>query len=97
MSFARLSLFALALVGAAGAANAQMNDQTNGQSPMQEQPIVDNGSPPARGPHKVAFTDEYGFRYDSWGNRLNRAGYVIAPPHTPRGAAVIQNGSGGRS
>jgi len=33
------------------------------------------------GPHQVAFKDEYGFRYDSEGNRLNARGYVISP-HT---------------
>lgn len=34
------------------------------------------------GRHRVAFTDEYGFRYDSRGDRLNAQGYVISP-HTP--------------
>lgn len=34
-----------------------------------------------RGPRPTAFTDEYGFRYDSEGNRLNAQGYVISP-HT---------------
>jgi hypothetical protein len=33
------------------------------------------------GPHQVAFKDEFGFRYDSEGNRLNARGYVISP-HT---------------
>lgn len=41
--------------------------------------------------HKVAFTDEYGFRYDNRGDRLNAAGCVIAPPHTPPGARAIQD------
>ncbi len=33
------------------------------------------------GPHHVAITDEYGFKYDSCGDRLNARGYVISP-HT---------------
>jgi hypothetical protein len=31
--------------------------------------------------HRVAITDEYGFHYDSRGDRLNAQGYVISP-HT---------------
>jgi hypothetical protein len=88
MMFARLSLLTLAMISVAGVASAR----TIWEPPVQEPPIVDYGSPPAHGPHKVAITDEYGFRYDAWGNRLNGAGYVIAPPHTPAGATVIQNG-----
>jgi hypothetical protein len=84
----RLSLFALAMISVAGVANAK----TIWEPPVQEPPIVVSTSPPAHGLHKVAITDEYGFRYDTWGNRLNRAGHVVAPPHTPPGATVIQNG-----
>jgi hypothetical protein len=38
---------------------------------------------PYRGvrPHQEAFRDEYGFRYDSRGNRIDASGYVISP-HT---------------
>jgi hypothetical protein len=63
-------------------------------STVSTQPQVSQAMPAERGPHQVAITDEYGFRYDSMGNRLNAAGYVIAPPHTPAGARVIQNGPG---
>lgn len=31
------------------------------------------------GPHPVAFKDEFGFRYDAMGNRLDARGYVISP------------------
>ena len=31
------------------------------------------------GPHRVFMTDEYGFRYDSRGDRLDRRGNVISP------------------
>ena len=34
-----------------------------------------------QGPHSVAITDEYGFKYDSCGDRLNGRGNVISP-HT---------------
>jgi hypothetical protein len=39
--------------------------------------------PMQAGPRQVAFTDEYGFRYDSDGNRLDRRGNVISP-HIPQ-------------
>ena len=38
--------------------------------------------PADRGPHQVAFRDEYGFRYDADGNRLDGRGYVMSP-HVP--------------
>jgi hypothetical protein len=38
--------------------------------------------PPDRGPHQVAFRDEYGFRYDADGNRLDARGNVMSP-HVP--------------
>ena len=34
-----------------------------------------------QGPHQVAITDEYGFKYDSCGDRLNARGNLISP-HT---------------
>lgn len=37
------------------------------------------GSQIGSGPHPVAFKDEFGFRYDSMGNRLDARGYVISP------------------
>jgi hypothetical protein len=37
---------------------------------------------PDRGPHQVAFRDEYGFRYDADGNRLDSRGFVMSP-HIP--------------
>ena len=39
-------------------------------------------------PHTVTLTDEYGFKYDGNGDRLNAQGCVIAPPKTPDGANV---------
>ncbi|MGD9881152.1 hypothetical protein [Reyranella sp.] len=37
----------------------------------------------ATGPRQTAFTDEYGFRYDSQGNRLDARGNIISP-HVPQ-------------
>jgi hypothetical protein len=39
--------------------------------------------PAQTGPRQVAFRDEYGFRYDSEGNRLDARGNVISP-HIPQ-------------
>lgn len=47
------------------------SDHATGPEPM----------PANMGPRAVAFRDEYGFRYDSEGNRLNARGFVISP-HT---------------
>jgi hypothetical protein len=70
------------MVGLASVANAQ----SAGYRPF-------GSDIPHRGgaAHKVAIVDEYGFRYDSKGNRLDPAGHVVAPPHTLPGARVIQN------
>jgi hypothetical protein len=37
----------------------------------------------AAGPRQTAFTDEYGFRYDDQGNRLDARGNIISP-HIPQ-------------
>jgi len=37
----------------------------------------------ATGPRQTAFTDEYGFRYDSQGNRLDARGNIMSP-HVPQ-------------
>jgi hypothetical protein len=35
--------------------------------------------PAQSGPHQPAFKDEYGFRYDAQGNRLDARGNIISP------------------
>ncbi len=40
--------------------------------------------------HPVAFKDEYGFRYDAQGDRLDARGHVMAPPVTPPGAGALR-------
>jgi hypothetical protein len=89
----RSTLLALALIGAAGAANAQYvissppqpspGDYTReapGLQPMDQQA---QATSPYRGMsvHQESFRDEYGFRYDAQGNRLDARGHVISP-HT---------------
>ena len=103
----RYTLLALALVGAASAANAQMYDKYEMARDPYGRPFV--GSPPQRSPgdytreapglqpmdqqaqavspyrgtvrRDEAFRDEYGFRYDQRGNRIDSQGYRISP-HT---------------
>lgn len=56
---------------------------------------VGNASPKAPATcarhHYVSLVDEYGFRYDRVGNRLDAQGCVIQPPHTLPGAKVAQD------
>lgn len=76
-----------AFVGAIGIAQAQSYDpyMTRGErrEMIREERRMDN-------PHAVAFTDEYGFRYDAQGDRLDARGYVMPPPVTPPGAAAYR-------
>ncbi len=76
-----------AITGLAGVANAQNYDpsMTRGErrGEMREDRRFNE-------PHPVAFKDEYGFRYDAQGDRLNAQGYVIAPPVTPPGTPALR-------
>jgi hypothetical protein len=81
------ALLAAALIALAGAAQAQNYGTAN--QPMQNQAQL--SGPMGGCGHTVSITDEYGFRYDNMGNRLNAGGCVIAPPVTPEGARAIQN------
>ena len=40
--------------------------------------------------HEATIKDEYGFRYDSRGDRLDASGHVIAPPVTPPGTPALR-------
>jgi len=90
----RLSVITLALIGLAGIAQAQPmissppqpspGDYTTrerpGLQPMDQQ--AESVSPyVGTRVHPEAFRDEYGFRYDSRGNRIDAQGHVISP-HT---------------
>lgn len=83
----RLTLLTLALIGVAGLAQAQQAMRSD----YNEQATAPT-TYPDRMRHETAITDEYGFHYDSRGDRLNAQGHVIAPPQTQPGARVIQNG-----
>jgi hypothetical protein len=76
-----------ALAGIASVANAQTYDpsMTRGErrEEMREERRMDSS-------HPVAFKDEYGFRYDAQGDRLDASGHVMAPPMTPPGAGALR-------
>jgi hypothetical protein len=56
------------------------------------QPIATDGASRVCARHfRVAIVDEYGFRYDARGDRLNAQGCIIPPPHTPPGGHAIQD------
>ena len=89
----RLSLLSLALIGVAGVASAQMiasppqpspgdyQCEVPGLLPAQPQQAEMNWQSNRCG-HSVAMRDEYGFRYDARGHRLNARGCVISPHNT---------------
>jgi hypothetical protein len=84
-----LALITAALVGMAGAAHAQPMGTPNGPAPYHHTRYSSPMMAQACG-NRVAITDEYGFRYDGRGDRLNAQGCVIRPPHSLPGAKVIQ-------
>jgi hypothetical protein len=76
-----------ALVGVVGLAQAQTYDPS---IPRGERRETVREERRLETPHTVAFKDEYGFRYDAQGDRLDARGYVMAPPVTPPGAAALR-------
>lgn len=64
-------------VNASGAAGA--GTYRSSSMPMTSSADVGASSQIGSGPHPVAFKDEFGFRYDAQGNRLDARGYVISP------------------
>jgi hypothetical protein len=76
-----------ALAGVAGVANAQTYDpsMTRGErrEEMREERRLNER-------HPVAFKDEYGFRYDAQGDRLDANGNVMPPPVTPPGTPALR-------
>ena len=67
---------------------AQPGDRTNAGAapPIHSRMNSDMAQAPASqampmqsGPHRTAFRDEYGFRYDAQGNRLDARGNIISP------------------
>lgn len=76
-----------ALAGAASVANAQTYDPGMTRSERHE---VMREERRLNDRHPVAFKDEYGFRYDSQGDRLDANGYVMPPPVTPPGTPALR-------
>jgi len=59
-------------------ANASVNANMNAN--MAAAPSMAPRAMPAQsGPHQAAFKDEFGFRYDAQGNRLDARGNIISP------------------
>ncbi|MBS0524647.1 MAG: hypothetical protein JSS04_13550 [Proteobacteria bacterium] len=103
----RYTLLALALMGAAGVAHAQMYQRYDAARDPYGRPYVGSAPQPSPGDytretpgpqpmdqqaqavspyhgtmrHREAFRDEYGFRYDERGDRIDAYGRVISP-HT---------------
>ena len=91
----RRALLTLALIGTAGMAGAQAQQvissppqpspgdyQRQAPGPQPGNPMDQQAQMMSSGAcgHQDTMRDEYGFRYDSQGNRLNARGCVIAPP-----------------
>lgn len=93
----RLFLCTAALIGVS-AVTAVAQAQTMGQGTGVSGPLTydqaqayGSGSMMDRScGRSVAIKDEYGFRYDSMGDRIDARGCVIAPPVTPPGGRAIQ-------
>jgi hypothetical protein len=92
----RMAVLTLVLMGIAGVAHAQSGpvlitngpqvspgDYTRERPGLQPPDSRSVTASPARGSvqHGTAFKDEYGFRYDERGDRIDRAGRRISP-HT---------------
>lgn len=82
-----MALTLTTLAGIAGVANAQTYDPsiTRGErrEEMREERRMENS-------HPAAMKDEYGFRYDAQGDRLDASGHVTSPPVTPPGTPALR-------
>jgi hypothetical protein len=56
----------------------QMAPQAQPMAPQMASPPMDP-MPAQTGPRQATFKDEYGFRYDAQGNRLDARGNIISP------------------
>ncbi len=81
-------VLSLALVGVAGVANAQSYEPGTDQAGPHREMMREEHRLNDR--HPVASKDEYGFRYDAQGNRLDAGGHVMAPPVTPPGTPALR-------
>jgi hypothetical protein len=62
----------------APAPQTQMAPQAQPMAPQMASPPM-NPMPAQTGPRQATFKDEYGFRYDAQGNRLDARGNIISP------------------
>ncbi|MBS0537670.1 MAG: hypothetical protein JSR47_02875 [Proteobacteria bacterium] len=84
----KLVVLSAALVGLAGIAQAQTYEPTYDRSGPHREMMREEHRMNDR--HPVAFKDEYGFRYDAQGDRLDASGHVMAPPMTPPGTPALR-------
>jgi len=84
----RLIVLTLSVVtGLAGVANAQSYDPSMTRGERREERREERNM---NSSHEATIKDEYGFRYDSRGDRLDASGHVIAPPVTPPGTPALR-------
>lgn len=69
-----------AVVAPAGTTTATYYAPATVPAPVSTTTIVPAATPPPAG--QQAFRDEYGFRYDGQGNRLDARGNIISPQST---------------
>jgi hypothetical protein len=62
----------------APAPQMQMAPQAQPMAPQMASPPMDT-MPAQTGPRQASFKDEFGFRYDAQGNRLDARGNIISP------------------
>ena len=62
----------------APAPQMQMAPQAQPMAPQMASPPMD-AMPAQTGPRQATFKDEFGFRYDAQGNRLDARGNIISP------------------
>ena len=62
----------------APAPQMQMAPQAQPMEPQMASPPMD-AMPAQAGPRQATFKDEFGFRYDAQGNRLDARGNIISP------------------
>lgn len=67
-----------------GASNYHPGPGDYGQPPAAGAYATTPAPQPAYGPRPAAMTDEFGFRYDAQGNRIDRNGNIISPQSTAR-------------
>ncbi len=67
-----------ATMATAPAPQMQMAPQAQPMAPQMASPPMD-AMPAQAGPRQAAMKDEYGFRYDAQGNRLDARGNIISP------------------